>query len=94
MSLIEDIDTDVLLNNVIRRNLTIDTLKSALKELQKNKKELNGMAVDGCHMAALPFLKARNGFIIKNIEEMIDFMNKGDWCLSVESTKKREEEMD
>ena len=90
--MINDIDPDVLQNNVIRRNLTIDALKSALKELKKNKKELDGMAADGCHMAALP--KSRYGFIIKNIEEMIDFMNKGDWCLSVEGTKKREDEMD
>ena len=51
------------------------------------------MAVDGCHMAAISFLKARNEYIIKDIEEMIDFMNKGDWCLSIESTKKREEEI-
>ncbi len=35
MSLIEDIDTDVLQNNVIRRNLTIDVLKSALKEFHE-----------------------------------------------------------
>lgn len=94
MSLIEDIDPDVLQNSVIRRNLTIDALKSALKELKKNKKELGGMAVDGCHMAALPFLKSRYEFIMKDIEGMIDFMNEGDWCLSVNSTKKREEEMD
>ena len=52
--MINDIDPDVLQNNVIRRNLTIDALKSALKELKKNKKELDGMAADGCHMAALP----------------------------------------
>ena len=69
MSLIEDIDPDVLQNSVIRRNLTIGALKSALKELKKNKKGLDGMAVDGCHMTALPFLKARYGFIIKNIED-------------------------
>ncbi len=94
MSLIEDIDPDILQNNVIRRNVTIDALKSSLKELKKNKKELDGMVADNCHMAALPFLKARYEFIMKDIEEMIDFMNKGDWCLSVESTKKREEEMD
>lgn len=93
MSLIENIDPDVLQNNVIRKNLTIDALRNSLKELKKNKKELDGMTVDGCHMEALPFLKARYWFIIKNIEEMIDFMNKGDWCLSVQNTKKREEEM-
>lgn len=94
MSLIEDIDPGTLQNNVIRRNVTIDALKSALKELKKNKKELGGMIADDCHIEAMPFLRSRYGFIIKNIEEMIDFMDKGDWCLSVESTKKREEEMD
>lgn len=90
MSLIKDIDDKTLLDNVIRRNQTIDTLKNSLEELKKNKGKLDGMVTDDC----LYFLRARNEFIIKNIEEMIDFMEKGDWCLSVDSTKKREEEME
>lgn len=94
MNLIEDIDDKTLLDNVIRRNQTIDTLKNSLKELKKNKGKLDGMVTDDCHTAAIYFLKARNEFIIKSIEEMIDFMEKGDWCLSVDSTKKREEEME
>jgi hypothetical protein len=94
MSLIKDIDDKTLLDNVIRRNQTIDTLKDSLEGLKKNKEKLDGMTIDDCHTSAIYFLRARNEFIIKNIEEMIDFMEKGDWCLSVDSTKNREEEMD
>lgn len=90
---IKEIDPTELADNIRRRDTVLDILKKCSKELKNNKKELGRMSNDPCHTAALYFLKARNDYIIANIEEMIKFMENGDWCLSAESTKDIEKEM-
>lgn len=94
MSLTEEMDLDTLQNTVIRRNLAMDALKSSLKELKKNKIELDGIASDGCHAGTDLYIRHEYARIIKEIEDLIRHMDHGDWCFSVDSTAKREEEMD
>lgn len=93
MGLIEGMRLDDLQNNVIRRNLTISALKESLRELKKYKKELDGMAGDSCHIGTDLFIRREYERIIKDIESLIKLMNTGDWCFSIESTKKREKDM-
>lgn len=94
MEFLAKIGLDKLRKNVIRRNVTLETLMKCLEELKAQKAEVS-FDEDSCtgHVGMSSFLKARYEFIIKNIEEMIQVMEKGDWCFSVERTREREKEM-
>lgn len=87
---IEEMSIDVLQSNVIKRNIAIDALQTALKELKKGRKELNHMAVDPCHVETDNLVHDDYGCIIREIGSLIRTMMGGDWCLSVNNTAEAE----
>jgi len=91
MGFIDDIDIGKLKDNILWRDTTLDVLKMCLRDLKAQKADVN-FDDDPCteHVGMNSFLKARYDFIIKNIEEMIQVMENGKWCFSVENTKERE----
>lgn len=88
---IEEMNIDVLQSNVIKRNIAIDALQAALKELKKGRKELNRMAVDPCHVETDSLVHDDYGCIIREIGSLIRTMVGGDWCLSVNNTAEAEQ---
>jgi predicted RNase H-related nuclease YkuK (DUF458 family) len=91
---IEEIEIDILQNNVIKRNVAIDSLRTALKELKKGRKEVNHMAVDPCHVGTDSIVHDDYSCIIREIESLIKTMVGGDWCFSVNNTVEREEKIE
>lgn len=91
---IEEMEVDVLLNNVIKRNIAIDALRTALKELKKGRKEINYMAVDPCHVTTDSTVHDDYNCIIREITSLIKTMVGGNWCFSVNNTAEREKEME
>jgi hypothetical protein len=87
---IEEMNIDVLQSNVIRRNIAIDALQTALKELKKGRKELNHMAVDPCHVEKDSIVHDDYSCIIREITSLIKTMIGGDWCFSVNNTAEAE----
>lgn len=90
---LKKMDIEILKNNVIRRNIAIDSLRSALKELKKGRKEINYMAVDPCHIGTDSIVHDDYNCIIREIESLIRTMVGGDWCFSVNNTAEREKEI-
>ena len=91
---IEEMEIEILQNNIIKRNIAIEALQIALKELKKGKKELNHMAVDPCHIEKDSIVHEDYNCIIREISSLIKNMVGGDWCFSVNNTVGREEEID
>jgi len=91
---IKEMDIDILQNNVIRRNIAIDSLRIALKELKKGRKEINYMAVDPCHIETDGIVHDDYNCIIREIESLIRTMVGGDWCFSINNTVEREKEIE
>lgn len=83
-----------LQNNVIKRNIALDSLRSALKELKKGRKEIRHMAVDVCHIETESIINGDFDCIIKEIESLIKALIGGDWCFSVNNTAEREKEIE
>jgi len=94
MSVIDELSNDELQKQIIRRNIALDSLKNAKKALNSGQKEYNNMMKDGCHLGNTYYLS--DGFVkvMNEIHNMIETIQSGDWCFSVQATKKREEEMD
>lgn len=90
---IKEMDIEILENNVIKRNIAIDALRTALKELKKGRKEINHMAIDPCHIGTDGIVHDDYSCIIREIESLIRTMIGGDWCFSVNSTAEREKEI-
>lgn len=91
---IKEIKIDILKNNVIKRNIAIDALRLALKELKKGRKEVNHMAMDPCHMGTDGTIHDDYYCIIREIESLIRIMVGGDWCFSVNNTAEREKDIE
>jgi predicted RNase H-related nuclease YkuK (DUF458 family) len=90
---IEKMDIDILKNNVIIRNVAMESLRIALKELKKGRKEINYMAIDPCHVETDSIVHEDYGCIIREITQLIKTMVGGDWCFSVNSTAEREKDI-
>ena len=91
---LEEMEIDILQNNVTKRDVAIDALQAALKELKKGRKELNHMAVDPCHVETDSVIHEDYNCIIREITSLIKNMVGGNWCFSVNNTLEREEEID
>jgi hypothetical protein len=91
---IKKMEIDILRANVIKRDMAIETLRTALKELKKGRKEINYMAVDPCHMDTDGIVHDDYNCIIREIESLIKTMVCGDWCFSVNNTAEREKEIE
>jgi predicted RNase H-related nuclease YkuK (DUF458 family) len=91
---IEEMDIDILQSNTIKRNVAIDSLRTALKELKKGRKELNYMATDPCHVTTDSMVHDDYNCIIREITSLIKTMVGGNWCLSVNNTAEREKEIE
>lgn len=91
---IEEMKVDILQSNVIRRNIALDALRTALKELKKGRKEINYMAVDPCHVGTDSIVHDDYNCIIREIGSLIKTMVGGDWCFSVNNTVEREREIE
>jgi hypothetical protein len=91
---LEEMDIGILQSNVIRRNIAIDALKTALKELKKGRKELNYVTVDPCHITTDDMVHDDYNCIIREITSLIKTMIGGNWCLSVNNTVEREKEIE
>jgi hypothetical protein len=91
---IEGMETDIFRNNVAKRNIAMDALRAALKELKKGRKEMNYMAVDPCHVEADSIVHDDYNCIIREITSLIKNMVSGDWCFSVSNTLEREEKVE
>ncbi len=91
---IKKMESDILQSNVIRRNKAIDTLKAALKELKKGRKEINHIAMDPCHIGTDSMIRDDFSCIIRETESLIRIMKGGDWCFSVDNTVEREGEIE
>jgi hypothetical protein len=87
---IDEMQVDILQSNVIKRNIAIDTLQIALKELKRGRKELNHMVVDPCHVETDSLVHDDYGCIIREIGSLIKIMVGGDWCFSVNNTAEAE----
>ena len=90
---IKKLDIGILQNNIIRRNVAIDALRTSLKELKKGRKEVNHMVVDPCHIGTDDIVHDDYNCIIREIESLIRTMVGGDWCFSVNNTVEREKEI-
>jgi len=93
MSMIEDLTDKELLYEVINRNVAIDRLKKAKDELLKGRIKMTNMLLDGCHIGNSYYNINKTSEAISLIDSVIKTMESGDWCFSVQSTKKREEKM-
>lgn len=91
---IEKMDIDTLKNNVTRRNIAMEVLRAALKELKKGRKEMNYMAADPCHVETDSTVHEDYNCIIREITSLIKNMVGGDWCFSVNNTAEREKEVE
>jgi hypothetical protein len=91
---LEEMEIDILQNNVTRRDVAIDALQTALKELKKGRKELNHMAVDPCHVETDSVIHEDYNCIVREITSLIKNMVGGNWCFSVNNTLEREKEID
>ncbi len=88
---IDELPIDILQNNVTRRNIVIETLRKCRSELKREKKnELDGIEHDDEHLGFDSYFRRKYESIIDDITELIKEMNSGDWSLSAESTKERE----
>jgi hypothetical protein len=83
-----------LQSNAIRRNVALDTLRSALKELKKGRKEIRHMAVDTCHIETESIINGDFDCLIRETEALIRAITCGDWCFSVNNTAEREKEIE
>ena len=90
---IKKLDIGIFQNNIIRRNVAIDALRTSLKELKKGRKEVNHMVVDPCHIGTDAIVHDDYNCIIREIESLIRVMVCGDWCFSVNNTVEREKEI-
>ena len=91
---IKKLDIGIFQNNIIRRNVAIDALRTSLKELKKGRKEVNHMVVDPCHIGTDGIVHDDYNCIIREIESLIRIMVGGDWCFSVNNTVEREGEIE
>lgn len=91
---IKEMNAGILQKNVIRRNVAIDSLKGALKELKKGRREINRIATDPCHINSDNTIREDYSCVIREIESLIRIMTGGDWCFSVNNTVEREEEIE
>ena len=91
---IEKMDVNILRSNVVKRNMAIDALHVALKELKKGRKEINHMAVDPCHVETDSTIREDYSCIIREIGSLIKNMIGGNWCFCVNNTAEREKEID
>lgn len=91
---IKKMDIEILKNNVIKRNIAIEALRSALKELKKGRKEINHMTEDPCHIGTDSIVHDDYNCVIREIESLIRTMVGGDWCYSVNNTVEREKEIE
>lgn len=91
---IKEMKLSDLQNNVIRRNIAIDSLRTALKELKKGRKEIRHMALDTCHIETEGIINGDFDCLIRETETLIRTMIGGDWCFSVNNTTEREKEID
>lgn len=76
---------DYTIDDVIRRNKVIDTLKKSRLMIKAYKSELNNIDLDLCHNGRHSFIIYGYDDIIKNIEILIDNIENGDWCLNNEA---------
>ncbi len=83
-----------LQSNIIRRNIALDSLRSALKELKKGRKEIRHMALDSCHIETESIINGDFDCIIKETESLIKRMIGGDWCFCVNNTAEREKDIE
>lgn len=90
---IEEMDINILRSNVAKRNMALEALRAALKELKKGRKEINHMAVDPCHVETDSTIHEDYSCIIREINSLIRNMVGGNWCFSVNNTAEREKEM-
>lgn len=91
---IKEMDIEIFKNNVDKRNMALDALRTSLKELKKGRKEINRMAVDPCHVGTDEMVHHDYSCIIREIESLIRNMIGGDWCFSVNNTAEREKEIE
>ena len=88
---IEEMSIQELQINVHRRNAVISTLLSCKDKLMNCKKyELDNIVVDGNHAGADSGIRVNYKDIIQDINNLVHFMQHGDWSLSVDSTKEKE----
>jgi len=83
-----------LRSNAIRRNIALDSLRTALKELKKGRKEIRHMSLDICHVETEGIINGDFDCLIRETEALIRNMIAGDWCFSVNNTSEREKDID
>ena len=97
MKKVEKIEIDIkeLGDIVIKRNVTIDALKTSLKILEDKQSQFKSIPSDPSVKVdtQLIFLRSRYNFIIEEIKDMVNAMERGDWYFSVENTAEREKEL-
>lgn len=91
---IKEMKIDILQRNVVKRNIAIESLRSALKELKKGRKEVHHMAIDPCHIGTNSIVNDDYDCIIREIETLLKIMVCGDWCFSVNNTAEREKDIE
>ena len=91
---IKEMNLGDLQSNAIRRNIALDSLRSALKELKKGRKEIRHMAVDTCHIETEAIINGDFDCLIKETESLIKVLIGGNWCFSVNNTAEREKDIE
>lgn len=75
---------------ILRRNLTLEVLKQALKEIKNQQEDFKSMPPDWCHMGLRADLPRRYDNIIRDIDSLIKAISFGDWCFNLHATSERE----
>ena len=75
---------------ILKRNLTLEVLKQALRELKNQRQDFKSMPPDMCHMGIRADMISKYDNITRDIDSLIKVISHGDWCFSISATKERE----
>ena len=72
---------------ILRRNLTLEVLRGALRELKNQREDFESIPPDPCHMGTRANMISKYADIIGDIDSLIKTISYGDWCFSISATK-------